>query len=320
MTQLRLLAAAAVLGGVLVYSGGASANVCEADTTWKPGLDNDVDNCKELWKGVGVPVYAGESIDATPVCHTKYVLSHNNVNKTPDWVIEHLTRKQVSGKNKRPNVKFGYEDKICAPAQAKDARYVSSGFDRGHQAPSADFSENRDWMKESFKLSNAVPQIGIGFNRHIWKEFEDLVRKLTVNRGELYVITGPINTDARGRIDSITRAVNPCHNVIKLEPPKPSEICGGDTKSKKACENGVKVPAALYKIIYDPGMKRANAYVLPNINHNKLDNTSDALDYLKQYRTSIRVIERLTGLQFLRDIPRRKRKAQIEQCIATMLH
>jgi hypothetical protein len=31
-------------------------------------------------------------------------------------------------------------------------------------------------------------------------------------------------------------------------------------------------------------------------------------------------VEQFTGLQFLRDIPKRDRKAQVEECVATMWH
>ena len=105
-------------------------------------------------------------------------------------------------------------------------------MDRGHQAPSADFSSNLELMKESFTLSNAVPQQGDGFNRHIWKEFEDLVRKLAKDRGEIFVITGPINREPNDEDEITIKAdANPCTNEIKLEGPKSrTAICGKGNK------------------------------------------------------------------------------------------
>ena len=46
----------------------------------------------------------------------------------------------------------------------------------------------------------------------------------------------------------------------------------------------------------------------------------DPLEYLKRYRVAVRTVEQYTGLQFLRAIPKRDRKAQIEECVATMWH
>lgn len=319
MKRILLFAAACTL--TLALSGSTLAqDVCEADADWKPTPANDFDNCRALWEGIGTPAYASRDIDFTPVCHTRYVVSHNNVNKTPDWVMERLTKAQVSGTGKRPKIKFKYDENLCPSARAVDKDYAGSKFDRGHQAPSDDFNQDVDWMIESFILSNIVPQVGPGFNQHIWKEFEELVRKLAIDRGEIYVITGPINRED-DRPLTISKDNNPCRNEIKFELPKKAAICDANDKNPKAaCDNGVAVPIGLYKIIYDPKSRRANAYIMPNIDHRPFDTTKDPLDYLKRFRTSVRVVEQYTGLQFLRAIPKRDRKAQIEECVATMLH
>ncbi len=55
-----------------------------------------------------------------------------------------------------------------------DKDYAISKFDRGHQAPSDDFKADKEWMVESFFLSNIVPQIGAGFNRDHLKNFETM--------------------------------------------------------------------------------------------------------------------------------------------------
>src|SRR5262249_33543760 len=155
--------------------------------------------------------------DATTVCHTKYVLSHNNETKTPDWVVEHLSKSQILPAHKRPKMKFQTEPDVDQEKAAKDNDYRSSGFDRGHQAPSADFAANPDWMVESFFLSNIVPQVGPGFNRGIWKELEDNVRDLvTNNRGELYVITGPVPRQGNGKV-TISSQTNLCKKDIVID-------------------------------------------------------------------------------------------------------
>jgi DNA/RNA endonuclease G (NUC1) len=301
----------------LALSQPARAAVCENDN-FSPTPENDAKTCRAVWEKIGLPV-SGDDIDATIVCHTRYVLLHNNENKTPDWVIEPLTSKQVSGKFTRPEgKKFSSEEFVCPSARAKDKDYGGSKLDRGHQAASADFSSDGDLMDESFILSNAVPQQGLGFNRGIWKEFEQLVRKLTKDRGELYVITGPIYPDADGNVPDITKKNNACQNEIKFQAPKKAAICDENDKNPKAkCDAGVAVPVGLFKIFYDPGSKRANAYVLPNIDHRPFEE-KDALEYLKGFRTTVKVVERFTGFQFLPDIP--GRKAQVEECVATMLH
>jgi DNA/RNA endonuclease G (NUC1) len=174
----------------LCFASAAAAQ----NAQFTPGPQNDPETCRDLWQGVGLPEYTrDDERDTTLVYHTKYVLSHNNAAKGPDWVLEHMTAAQVSGSNTRPKLKFQPDPFLPESGRAVDDDYKKSGgFDRGHQAPSADFSANVDWMKESFLLSNIVPQVGAGFNRDIWATLEGHVRDIAKARGELYVITGPV--------------------------------------------------------------------------------------------------------------------------------
>jgi endonuclease G, mitochondrial len=304
----------AMLAAVCV-AGAAAAQDNKAAAGFTPGPHNDPDTCGDLWKGIGLPEYAREDErDATIVCHTKYVLSHNNMDKTPDWVIEHLTKAQITGTNKRSKMKFQPEPFVDPQKRAVDDDYKNSKFDRGHQAPSDDFKANRDWMIESFYLSNIVPQVGAGFNRGIWKNLEDHVRDLVNDRGELYVVTGPVyrGETGNGKI-TIGTDINLCRKAIVLDPPARETICG----SKSKCEDGVTVPSALYKIIYDPFMGRANAFILPNISHRGF---TDPLEYLKKFQVTVQVVETLTGLEFFRDLPLAERRPLTEQCAEMMEH
>ena len=48
-------------------------------------------------------------------------------------------------------------------------------------------------MSESLSISNMAPQIGNGFNRHIWKSLEQRMRRWACERGGLYVVTEPLS-------------------------------------------------------------------------------------------------------------------------------
>ena len=85
-------------------------------------------------------------------------------------------------------------------------------------------------MSESFLLSNMAPQVGSGFNRGIWRSLENRVRKWTLERGEVYVITGAIPGDDPEKISGTT----------------------------------VTVPERFFKIIFDPVRVDAIAFILPN--------------------------------------------------------
>ena len=314
--MLRTFTVAIAVAFCLAGAAGAQST---SNDTFKPGPENDPNNCSDLWRGIGLPQYSREEDrDTIIVCHYKYVLSHNNKDKTPDWVIEHLTTAQISGTNARPKMKFKPEPFVPSDKRAVDDDYRNSKFDRGHQAPSDDFKAKREWMVESFFLSNIVPQVGIGFNRGIWKNFEDHVRDIVRDRGELYAITGPIESEEAGSgTVTITDTTNICRNKIVLKPLKKESICGAKAK----CGDGVTVPIALFKIIYDPRLHRANAFILPNINHRDTGKGfADAIEYLKKFQVNVEVVEKYTGLEFFRDLPLRSRRPILQQCTAFMEH
>jgi endonuclease G len=73
------------------------------------------------------------------------------------------------------------------------ADYEGSGFDRGHLVASANQAETEIQNSETFLLSNMSPQHP-KFNRGIWKNLEEAIRKLDAQKSvlETYVICGSI--------------------------------------------------------------------------------------------------------------------------------
>jgi DNA/RNA endonuclease G (NUC1) len=183
------------------------------DAARAQGDATDPENCREFWEAIGLPATRKDfrcdetACDFVTVCHDGYITLHNNVTKTPDWVIQHMTAAQVSGDHERPDVDFKPEQHAPEDRRAIDDDYKNSGLARGHQAASADYSMDPALMEDTFFFSNAVPQVGNGFNSGIWSALEALVRDLARERGEIFVITGPIYQDPGGqeRIRKTTR-------------------------------------------------------------------------------------------------------------------
>ena len=96
------------------------------------------------------------------------------------------------------------------------------------------------------------------FNRGIWKKLENSVRKLANENGQIIVITGPVFSSADSTI--------------------------GDS---------IRVPNHFYKVIYKEAMKgkkpKALTFLIPNEKSDKP---------LKDYISTIRIVETLTGLNF----------------------
>jgi endonuclease G len=210
-------------------------------------------------------------------------------------------------------------------ARAVDNDYRKSGYARGHQAPSEDFNIDSDLMLDTFFFSNVVPQVGNGFNSGIWSTLEARVRDLAVERGEIYVITGPIYQAPNGASQVITEAENACGKTISLDPPRgqtrKAVVCDANNRDAAVpCgDDGAAVPAALFKIIYDPANDRANAYVLPNIDHKELKGKTKPMAYLDRFRTTVHVVEEYTGLTFFSALSARDQRVRKLNCTATML-
>lgn len=241
-----------------------------------PALSAPLSECAYMYEGVGMPAYQGEdpnNPDYTLLCRDGYLLSHNADSKVPDWVLERLTPSRFKGPGDRDKSEFAPDDELPADGRAELADYKGSGFDRGHQAPAADMKYSQPATDESFFLSNMAPQVGIGFNRHVWAHLEDRVRGWAEHREDVIAFTGPIYGE------------------------------------KTIGANNVAVPTHFYKIMYEPGRRRAIALILPN----KKISGNDLRDYV----TSIDEVEERTGLDFLTDIPNSV-EVRVERNVASL--
>ena len=276
-----------------------------AAPAWKPGPKNKPPNCGTLWRTIGLPRHISTGRDVTFVCHSRYILLHDNINRTPDWVIERLSSRttKLDGAD-RTGLSFVSEKLVPPAGRASNADYTNtkSNLDRGHMAPAEDFNVARALMKESFIFSNAVPQVGDRFNGSIWKEFENEVRKIAREHGDTFVITGPVRRVGDSNELTIAAANNSCGPRIDLQGPSKREkfICAAAAgKPDVFCDKGVSVPIGVFKILYIRKTKTAYAFVMPNIDHTP---GSDQPAYLDKFRVSIPALEKVTNLQFFRDL------------------
>ncbi len=209
-----------------------------------------------------------------------YVLGYNPEKKIADWVSYHFTDAYCV-KNIGRTEDFRPDPDLPPEQRAELEDYKGKGYDRGHLAPAADMARDEKTMSESFLLSNMTPQVGIGFNRGIWKKLEEKVREWVKQRKNMYIFTGPIFSD-------------PVHY---------------DTIGP----NQIAVPTHFYKIIVSCTEAGENldaiAFILPN--QKNPDNK------LSWFITSIDEIEKLTGLNFLNELDL-DTEAKLEARIAKM--
>lgn len=207
----------------------------------------DTDNCHENFP-LGAPVLNDESVAGKSAlfCYKKYAVQYNANTKTPIWESHVLRKKDFKGAEYVERTNDFREDKDIQgkPFSSSPQEYTRSGYDRGHLAPAADFSYNKDIMSESFYMTNIAPQAP-QHNRQIWSRLEQAVRKLAKHPkiDELYVTTGVAYYRDKG-------------------------IGWGDENgSLGTIGRGILVPTYFYKIIIEPKTGQSAAYLIPNANN-----------------------------------------------------
>ncbi|HEX6914823.1 MAG TPA: DNA/RNA non-specific endonuclease, partial [Chitinophagaceae bacterium] len=227
----------------------------------------------------GNPSNAAETTDSIAnylMRRTYYALSYNRDRGIPNWVSWHLyspdlgtTPRQDDFRNDNTLPTGWYQ----VPANA----YSGSGFDRGHNCPSADRTSTVSANSSTFLMTNMIPQAPKN-NQQTWARMEDSLRNLVNNGAEVYIIMG---TYGQGGTGSNGYA---------------STIHSGR----------VAVPASVWKV----------AVVLSNNNNDSarvttstrviavdVPNNNSVNANWKIYRTSVDAIEAATGYNLLSRMP-----------------
>ncbi|QOL14547.1 DNA/RNA non-specific endonuclease [Dickeya dianthicola] len=151
------------------------------------------------------PVMASRSLcpgkfinDETPhiyydeeICFTEFVVLYSYVNKAPLISAQRLTAEQVKAADAiSRHDAFHIEPLIPQAVRSATDDYEYSGYDQGHMAPAGDMP-NSLAQHESFSMSNMTPQLP-KLNRISWRKIEASVRKLALQDGEVWVVTGAV--------------------------------------------------------------------------------------------------------------------------------
>lgn len=171
--------------------------------------------------------------DEIRVCHNYYLVSSNSRTKAPNWVAYHLIAGNATARIKKGDY---FDADPCLPvgkrAELSDYNGIFPKYNRGHMTPAMSNKVTMDIYRESYYLSNMVPQ-NPGNNGGIWQTLEEYVDKWTAAYGEVYVITGPV------------------YDYKHIQ----HEVVGG----------GLWAPAALFKIIYSPSKQKILSFIIPNV-------------------------------------------------------
>jgi endonuclease G len=207
---------------------------------------------------------------------SQYTMSYNRDQGKPNWVSWHLSSAWLGSTARQDD----FRADATLPTgwyQVKATDYSGSGFDRGHNCPSADRTGSTTDNSATFLMSNMMPQAPQN-NQQTWAGLENYARTLVNAGNELYIICGSYGKGGTGSNGYYTT------------------VAGGN----------VTVPANCWKVIV----------VLPNgssdvsrittstrvIAINTPNNNSLSTSW-GSYRTSVDAIEAATGYDLLSAIP-----------------
>ncbi|MCJ8165073.1 DNA/RNA non-specific endonuclease [Pontibacter sp. E15-1] len=206
----------------------------------------------------------------------QYVLSYSRDRGTPNWVSWHVSAAWLGDASRQDN----FRSDASLPEgwyRVTSTSYSGSGFDRGHNAPSADRTKTLDDNSATFLMTNMIPQAP-NLNRETWARMEDYTRSLVAQGQEVYVVMGSYGVGGTG----------------------------SEGTAKKIDNGHITVPSRVWKVLVvlpegNDDLARINtstrviAVNMPNVMTVRDDWTS--------YITTVDAIEKATGYNLLSALP-----------------
>lgn len=127
---------------------------------------------------------------------TQYSLSYHKTRGTPNWVSWHLDNSWLGSTPRQDN----FAADATLPTgwyRPGSSSYSGSGFDRGHNCPSADRTYSVADNSATFLMTNMIPQAPTN-NQQTWANLENYARTLVTQGNEVYIIMGSYGTGGTG--------------------------------------------------------------------------------------------------------------------------
>ncbi|MBW7467269.1 endonuclease G [Pontibacter aydingkolensis] len=174
-------------------------NVTPGDESQKIGKISEVANAtatKDGNRAMGNPSGAGTSYSNYLIDKAQYSMSYNSYRGTPNWVSWHLSSAWLGSTPRQDD--FRADNSLPSNFyRVTPSDYTGSGFDRGHNCPSADRTLTVTDNSSTFLMSNMIPQAPTN-NQQTWANLENYCRTLINQGNELYVIMGSYGTGGTG--------------------------------------------------------------------------------------------------------------------------
>ncbi|MBC5992416.1 DNA/RNA non-specific endonuclease [Pontibacter cellulosilyticus] len=130
------------------------------------------------------------------ISRSQYALSYSRDRGTPNWVSWHVDRKWLGQADRQDD--FRADNSLPQGwYRVGPSNYTGSGFDRGHNTPSADRTSSAQDNSATFLMTNMIPQAP-NHNRVLWANLEEYTRDLVQDGKEVYVIMGSYGAGGTG--------------------------------------------------------------------------------------------------------------------------
>ncbi|MDB5268766.1 MAG: endonuclease [Hymenobacter sp.] len=195
-TITRLSSAALLL--VLAASCSRTEQVAPSQQPIAATVNQDATRDSHLTMGnpSGAVTDATNSPNNYLMSKTQYALSYSRAQGKPNWVSWHLSSAWLGSTARQDN----FASDATLPSgwfKATNSSYTGSGFDRGHNCPSADRTGSVADNSATFLMTNMMPQAANN-NQQTWANLENYERTLVAQGYELYVICGSYGSGGTG--------------------------------------------------------------------------------------------------------------------------
>lgn len=138
----------------------------------------------------------------------EFAVSYNRDKGIPNWVSWHLSTDWTGDADRQDDFR-SYNLLPDSWYQVEESDYTNSGFDRGHNCPSADRTCSEAGNSATFYMTNMVPQSPT-HNRNLWRFMEEFSRDQLEDGNEVYIIMGNYGvggTGSNGYMETIGNGV-----------------------------------------------------------------------------------------------------------------
>ena len=207
-----------------------------------------------------------------------YTAYYDKSTYTSMWVAYTLKSSHM-GSLSRPS-KWYYNPLISESVQVNlcDHSYEGDTYSRGHLIPNGSRNGNEEMQKQTFYVTNSVPQIQNSFNGGIWNSLEGALQSVAKSGTTLYIVTG-VAFEKVGE----SRLVN----YIKAK---------DDTKS-------VPIPNYFYKVVLKVSKDSSGTVTSASTIGFWFENRAYSNSTYTNCSVSVDQVEQWTGFDFFANLP-----------------